>query len=76
VVSVVNGFVRCLNTVSIQANASLFVIIFDAACAFAHLSHHKVTPAAWISAAKARAAVMLSTAQGLFARTRGPACMR
>jgi hypothetical protein len=31
VISVVNGFVRCLNTVSIQANASLFVIIFDAA---------------------------------------------
>jgi hypothetical protein len=60
VVSVVNGFVRCLNTVSIQANASLFVIIFDAACAFAQLSHHKVTPAAWISAAKARAAVMFS----------------
>jgi hypothetical protein len=46
VVSVVNGFVRCLNTVSIQANASLFVIIFNAASAFAQLSHHKVTPAA------------------------------
>jgi hypothetical protein len=41
VISVVNGFVRCLNTVSIQANASLFVIIFDAASAFAQLSHHE-----------------------------------